>query len=280
MLFQNKIKDILDTSQPRFKAFSKLSQTFKMSAQFSNISLYIPHVFPNYTKEDVQQVFENQKIGKVSRVDFVSKMGKDGKPYNAAYIHFEFWCDTIANRNLQARICDPTKEARIVYDEPWHWIVLENTAKKHISGQPKPRINLDTPVINRLSTVPPAPQKSATELAIIAAARATGWHWPVAMPQPALAEDDADTASDPDDAEFKQLIDEMDECVASMEEDDQYLTSVDSRYIQTLEQENAYFRSEMQMVNIRMMQLNNNLYNEQVKSNALAEAIRMASLKN
>ena len=102
-----------------------------MSAQISNISLYIPHVFPNYTKEDVQQVFENQKIGKVSHVDFVSKMGKDGKPYNAAYIHFEFWCDTIANRNLQARICDPTKEARIVYDEPWHWIVLENKARKY-----------------------------------------------------------------------------------------------------------------------------------------------------
>jgi hypothetical protein len=288
MLFQNKIKDILDTPQTRFKSlFPNFRKLLKMSAQFSNISLYIPHVFPNYTKEDVQQVFENQKIGKVSRVDFVSKMGKDGKPYNAAYIHFEFWCDTIANRNLQARICDPTKEARIVYDEPWHWIVLENTAKKHISGQPKPRINLDTPVINRLSTVPPAPQKSATELAIIAAARSTGWHWPVAMPQPALAEDDADflalvgdMASDPDDAEFKQLIDEMDDCIASMEEDDQYLTSVDTRYIQTLEQENAYFRSEMQMVNIRMMQLNNNLYNEQVKSNALAEAIRMASLKN
>jgi len=253
-----------------------------MSAQIINMSLYIPHVFPNYKQEDVAEVFENQKIGNVSRVDFVAKMGKDGKAYNAAYIHFEFWCDTIANRNLQARICDPTKEARIVYDEPWHWIVLENTAKKHISGKPKPRINLDTPVINRLSTVPPAPQKSATELAIIAAARSTGWQWPVAMPQPALAEDDADflalvgdMASDPEDAEFKQLIEEMDECVASMEEEDAHIISIDARYLQTLEAENAYFRGEMQTTNIRMMQLNNSLYNEQVKTNALAEAIRV-----
>ena len=101
------------------------------------------------------------------------------------------------------------------------------------------------------------------------------------MPQPALAEDDADLAlvgdmaSDPDDAEFKQLIEEMDECVASMEEEDAHIISIDARYLQTLEEENAYFRGEMQMANIRMMQLNNSLYNEQVKTNALAEAIRV-----
>ena len=251
------------------------------------MSIYIPHVFPNFSKEDVKQVFENQKIGQVSHVDFVSKMGQDGKVYNAAYIHFDFWCDTIANRNFQARICDPKKEARVVYDEPWYWIVLENKARKYAAGQPKPRINLDTPVINR-STVPPAPQKSATELDIIASARATGWHWPVAKPQqPALAEDDADflalvgdMASDPEDTEFKQLIEEMDECEAAMEEDDQYLTRVDARYLQTLEEENAYFRSEMQLASIRNMELNNSLYNEQIKVNALAEAIRMVSIKN
>ena len=91
---------------------------------------------------------------------------------------------------------------------------------------------------------------------------------------------DKELPEDEEDAEFKQLIDEMDECVASMEEEDQHLTSVDARYIQSLEQENAYFRNEMQMANIRMMQLNNSLYNEQAKSNALAEAIRMVSLKN
>ena len=265
MLFQNKIKDILDTPNSLQKPFPKL---LKMSAQFSNISLYIPHVFPNYTKEDVQQVFENQKIGKVSHVDFVSKMGKDGKSYNAAYIHFEFWCDTIANRNLQARICDPTKEARIVYDEPWHWIVLENKARKYATGERKPRINLGT-------TAKPAAAKQFV----------AEWPtFPVVQPRasvPALVPVALEEfPEDEEDTEFKQLIEEMDECVASMEEEDQHLISVDARYIQSLEQENAYFRSEMQMVNIRMMQLNNNLYNEQVKSNALAEAIRMASLKN
>jgi len=260
-----------------------------MSAQFSNISLYIPHVFPNFTKEDVMEVFENQKIGKVSHVDFVSKMGQDGKAYNAAYIHFEFWCDTIANRNFQARICDPTKEARVVYDEPWYWIVLENKARKYAAGERKPRIDLG--LSSKPVVVAPKPAVAKQSVATYESEWPTFPHVQprasVPAPEFAKAALDADLleliedlVEDEEDAEFNQLISEMDECVASMEEEDQNLTSVDARYIQTLEQENAYFRNEIQMANIRMMQLNNNLYNEQVKSNALAEAIRMVSLKN
>lgn len=262
-----------------------------MSAQISNISLYIPHVFPNYTKEDVLSVFENQKIGKVSYVDLVSKMGQDGKPYNAAYIHFEFWCDTIANRNFQTRICDPTKEARVVYDEPWYWIVLENKARKYAAGERKPRIDLSDlkpAVAAKPSTVlkPVQLLKPAQLLKQVA----TQWQALQSKHEPELAEDDADYLEliedfasgeyDPEDTEFKQLIKEMDECEAAMEEDDQHLTSVDIRYLQSLEEENAYFRNEMQLVNIRNMELNNSLYNEQVKANALAEAIRLVSNKN
>lgn len=240
-----------------------------MSAQIVNISLYIPHVFPNYKQGDVAEVFESQKIGKVSRVDFVAKMGKDGKAYNAAYIHFEFWCDTIANRNLQARICDPTKEARIVYDEPWHWIVLENKARKYAAGERKPRIDLGT------TTKSVAKQTAAYESEYptfpFVQPRASV---PAFAPAP-LASALQEFPEDEEDTEFKQLIEEMDECVASMEEEDAHIISIDARYLQTLEEENAYFRGEMQMANIRMMQLNNSLYNEQVKTNALAEAIRV-----
>jgi hypothetical protein len=233
-----------------------------MSAQFSNISLYIPHVFPNYTKEDVQQVFENQKIGKVSHVDFVSKMGKDGKPYNAAYVHFEFWCDTIANRNFQTRICDPNKEARVVYDEPWHWIVLENKARKYAPGERKPRIDLGDlkPVVSK----PIANVSQWPALPVVQP-----------KPEPKLAEDDVDFLElieemaqdeyDEADTEFKQLIDEMDQCTASMEEDDQYLTSVDARYLQILEEENAHLRSEMYQLQMRIAELNKSMYADRPK---------------
>ena len=127
------------------------------TTDFQNISLYIPHIFANFSKEFVAAVFEDLNIGNVKNIDFVSKCGQDGKEYNAAYIHFNEWYDTISARNFQARVLDTTKEARVVYDEPWYWIVLENKARKHVPGERKPRIDLGTPAISK-ATPAPAPK--------------------------------------------------------------------------------------------------------------------------
>jgi len=101
-----------------------------MSAQLANMSLYIPRVFPNYDGEAIAKVFESLRLGKVNRIDFVPKTGRDGKGYNAVYVHFEQWYDNVAARNFQARVVDPEQEARIVYDDPWFWIVFENKSQK------------------------------------------------------------------------------------------------------------------------------------------------------
>ena len=111
-------------------------------SSIKNISLYIPHVFSNYEKEDIKNVFEKLKIGNVKNIDLISKMGKDGKTFNTAYIHFNYWYDTKEATELQENIFNSNKDARLVYDNPWFWIVLENKAKKFISGERKTRINL------------------------------------------------------------------------------------------------------------------------------------------
>ena len=128
---------------------TKLSQSFKMSTQFatnvqdrSNTSIYIPHVFPNFDKDYITGVFENMDIGKVSRVDLVSKTDRQGKAYNAAYIHFDYWYTCPAAANLHAKILDPKQEAKIMHQDPWFWICLENTAKKRVPGDRKPVINV------------------------------------------------------------------------------------------------------------------------------------------
>ncbi len=108
-----------------------------------NISLYIPHVFPNISSTKIFDVFEDQRIGMVRNVDLIPKKDSNGKPYNAAYIHFYEWCDNIAARNFQERVLDKSKEARIVYDEPWHWIVLENKTRKFKPGDRKQTIDLN-----------------------------------------------------------------------------------------------------------------------------------------
>jgi hypothetical protein len=114
-----------------------------MSAAIQNISLYIPHVFSNISSKKICDVFDFQGIGDVQKVDLIPKKDRNGRTYNAAHIHFKEWYDNIASRNFQERVLDKSKEARIVYDEPWYWIVLENKGRKFKPGDRKPTIDLN-----------------------------------------------------------------------------------------------------------------------------------------
>ena len=134
-----------------------------MSSQIANISLYIPHVFANISKKMVAETFEDLRIGNVKRVDFVYKRGSNGD-FNAVYIHFNHWYDNVAARNFQERVISPNMEARIVYDEPWYWIVLENKTKKVDSTKRKPRLNLEA-IANSGYITPPAKQMTNQDFA-------------------------------------------------------------------------------------------------------------------
>ena len=134
-----------------------------MSSQIANISLYIPHVFANISKKMVAETFEDLRIGNVKRVDFVYKKGSNGD-FNAVYIHFNHWYDNVAARNFQERVINPSMEARIVYDEPWYWIVLENKTKKVDSTKRKPRVNLEA-LANSGYVTPPVKQMTNQDFA-------------------------------------------------------------------------------------------------------------------
>jgi hypothetical protein len=112
------------------------------SNEQSNLSLYIPHVFPNFTSEYISNIFESINIGKIKCIDLVAKLDRNGRSYNSAYIHFDYWYSGPVAQNFRERVLDTQKEARIIHNDPWYWIVMENTAKKHISGERKIRINL------------------------------------------------------------------------------------------------------------------------------------------
>jgi hypothetical protein len=134
--------------------------------QFNNqMSLYIPHVFPNFTEKYIIAVFSTMGIGNVDHVDLVAKLDKNGNPYNAAYIHFRKWYDGPVATNFQERVKDPNRDAKLMYDDPWFWIVLENTAKKakkHMPGARKECIDL-TPGVHEIS-LNPEEQKEIDDL--------------------------------------------------------------------------------------------------------------------
>ena len=198
-----------------------------------NISLYVPHVFANYSKADVAKVF-NEYVGDVKEVDFVSKKSHDGRPYNAAYIHFHSWHNNHATINLQARVLDPAQEARIVYDDPWYWIVLENKGQK-LANTNKSRIDYrdEFPAIatpQKMAIAPIAPTKAARK-------------------QPAFTEkapginlendfDEALTKEERDAIMLAELQDLMDH-------EERFLVTVDSRYLRTIESENAEMRMKL-----------------------------------
>jgi hypothetical protein len=99
------------------------------------MSLYIPRVFINITEERIMNIFWKLNIGKVSRADFVLKDGKSGQ-YYSVFVHFEYWFMNSTAAHLQERILDPNQDAKIVYDEPWYWVVLQNNTAASASASP------------------------------------------------------------------------------------------------------------------------------------------------
>ena len=107
---------------------NKQNQSCPTSTQ--PLSIYIPRVFPNISKERIAAIFQNLDLGVVRQVDLVWRENANNEPYNMAFIHMRSWSDSAASENFQEKLIDPTREARIVYDDPWYWIVLENRNPK------------------------------------------------------------------------------------------------------------------------------------------------------
>ncbi len=91
------------------------------------LSLFIPRVFPNITREKIAHTFYDAGYGDVKRVDLIHKTDAQGKKYNSAYIHFDYWFTNPTASKFQETILTGSSEARIVYDDPWYWVVLKNT---------------------------------------------------------------------------------------------------------------------------------------------------------
>jgi len=121
-----------------------MSQAINQSINQSitNMSLFIPHVFSNISAERITAAFQDNDIGQVSHIDLVSKMDKNGQVYNSAYVHFAFWYENSTAVNFQERVTNPNQQAKLVYDDPWFWIVLKNSTEKHESGARKTRLDL------------------------------------------------------------------------------------------------------------------------------------------
>jgi len=108
----------------------------------TDLSVFIPYVFPNVTKDRISAAFESNTLGIVDRIDLVSKTDASGKFYNYAFVHFSHWFDNDHAARFLEKVEDPSKQARLVYDDPWYWIVLPNTGNVVQSASRKQSISL------------------------------------------------------------------------------------------------------------------------------------------
>jgi hypothetical protein len=100
-----------------------------------HLSLMIPRVFPQWTNEQhIMDVFHKQDIGKVYKVTIVRTPDERGRhyPIYQAFIHFSVWYDNEIAYHFQQRIYNSEKkQTKVVYDDPWFWVVFENKSKNH-----------------------------------------------------------------------------------------------------------------------------------------------------
>ena len=87
-----------------------------MFSSIKNISLYIPHVFLNFDKKYIANVFKS--FGEIDHIDIIGKLDRNQNEYNAVYIHFKMWHDTQYNRNFQNELLSDN-EKRVMWHIMW-----------------------------------------------------------------------------------------------------------------------------------------------------------------
>lgn len=98
-----------------------------------SLSLMIPRVFPQWIDEQkIIDIFHQQHLGRVYKVSIirVPDSKKRSFPIYKAIIYFSAWYNNTIAYNFQQRIFGTKKQARVVYDDPWYWVVFENKTRR------------------------------------------------------------------------------------------------------------------------------------------------------
>lgn len=216
------------------------------------MSLFVPHVFPNFTKEYVSGAFSD--IGNVERIDFVAKLDRNGKQYNAAYVHFSSWHDNSQTRHFQQEMLTNGQTKMHHDNSEYYWIVLPNTATKNDPFARKPRIELDNTKSVNLSSI--VPEKCLFEDDF-----------------PSLPSKNTPIEKNPD--EFFETIDDaqMDEIEEELEKVDENLISIDYRYVKVIEEENQYLRGEIAQLRMLLINLDQTYQAEKAKVRAFITSV-------
>ena len=104
------------------KSYDQVYLTMSSSAIDQNLTIYIPYMEKEHAnKEYIKNIFKSLDIGIIDYVYFEN---------NTAIIYMQKWNNNVTVQNLQEKIKDGHRQARLVHDDPNYWVLLENKDSK------------------------------------------------------------------------------------------------------------------------------------------------------
>jgi hypothetical protein len=103
----------------------------------SQPSLCIPRVFKNISEARIRKVFDDLKLGNISRIDINIRKNENGDEFKRVYIHFHKWFWNEEAQLVRTKLVSG-KEIKIVYDDPWFWKVSASRWKPRDNSESKP----------------------------------------------------------------------------------------------------------------------------------------------
>jgi len=210
----------------------------------SATSLFVPFVFPNFDQKYVANAFA--KIGSVDRVDFVAKQDRFGKTYNAVYVHFKEWYNNKLAKHVYEECFQKNEKYEFYHDDSeYFWIVLPNTAKKHMPGERKQRIGLCGANEINVKSLENKPEEEFEETKFEVFKKC--------LQEEDVCEDIEELEQTEN--ELAEIEAEMEKDIEKMEEEDKNLISIDWRYVQVIEQENKYLHGEIAQLRMALINM-------------------------
>ena len=115
-------------------------------------SMCIPRVYPNINENRIRAIFYNLGYPEIEEIDFVKCEGfnkQTGLPqsYNRVFIHFnamEISCQSRTIHRSISKILNG-EQVKILYDDPWYWMVSLSRSTRPEKRPAPPRIVLEDP---------------------------------------------------------------------------------------------------------------------------------------
>ena len=85
-----------------------------------NISICIPRVDKYFNQNRIFSILNRYKLGNIKEIKIIKNKKKNN---NIIYIYFSSWNDNEYVNNIKKKIMDG-ESVKIMYDEPWFWILV------------------------------------------------------------------------------------------------------------------------------------------------------------